>query len=64
MTGHQTSNLVEGRATRAGLARTDETNGGSAPPTPPVRVSEVLVPLPDELSFEEGAAVSCGTDTA
>ena len=23
-----------------------------------------LVPLPDELSFEEGAAVSCGTGTA
>ena len=25
---------------------------------------EMLVPLPDELSFEEGAAVSCGTGTA
>ncbi len=35
MTGHQTSNLVEGHATRAGLARTDETNHRSAPPTPP-----------------------------
>ena len=23
-----------------------------------------MVPLPDELSFEEGAAVSCGTGTA
>src|SRR5260370_36983939 len=23
-----------------------------------------LVPLPDELSFEEGAAISCGTGTA
>jgi threonine dehydrogenase-like Zn-dependent dehydrogenase len=26
--------------------------------------SRTLVPLPDELSFEEGAAVSCGTGTA
>src|SRR5262249_58979311 len=26
--------------------------------------SSRLVPLPDELSFEEGAAISCGTGTA
>src|SRR3990172_9603347 len=26
--------------------------------------ASTLVPLPDELSFEEGAAVSCGTGTA
>ena len=26
--------------------------------------AHMLVPLPDEMSFEEGAAVSCGTGTA
>src|SRR5439155_4124575 len=26
--------------------------------------ASTLVPLPDELSFEEGAAISCGTGTA
>ena len=37
-------------------------HGGHAPyMTVPVTT---LVPLPDELSFEEGAAISCGTGTA
>ena len=37
-------------------------HGGHAPHmTVPART---LVPLPDELSFEEGAAISCGTGTA
>ena len=26
--------------------------------------ASTLVPMPDELSFEEGAAISCGTGTA
>ena len=26
--------------------------------------AHTLVPLPDELSFEDGAAISCGTGTA
>ncbi len=33
-------------------------------PGPVVVTPETLVPLPDELSFEVGAAVSRGTDTA
>src|SRR2546423_9660055 len=37
-------------------------HGGHAPfMTVPART---LVPLPEELSFEEGAAISCGTGTA
>src|SRR4029453_364140 len=39
------------------------TGNGAHPPYMTVPVS-TLVPLPDELSFEEGAAVSCGTGTA
>ena len=37
-------------------------HGGHAPYM--LAPSSTLVPLPDELSFEEGAAVSCGTGTA
>jgi threonine dehydrogenase-like Zn-dependent dehydrogenase len=39
------------------------TGNGAHAPYMTVPVS-TLVPLPDELSFEEGAAVSCGTGTA
>ena len=38
------------------------TNGGHAPMM--LVKPSMLVPLPDELSFEEGAAISCGTATA
>jgi threonine dehydrogenase-like Zn-dependent dehydrogenase len=41
-------------------------NSGHGGHAPLMRVvnANMLVPLPDELSFEEGAAVSCGTGTA
>src|SRR5260370_27779936 len=37
-------------------------NGGNAPFL--LAPATALVPLPDELSFEEGAAIACGTGTA
>jgi threonine dehydrogenase-like Zn-dependent dehydrogenase len=37
-------------------------NGGNAPLL--LAPATALVPLPDELSFEEGAAIACGTGTA
>ena len=37
-------------------------NGGNAPYL--LAPASSLVPLPDELSFEEGAAIACGTGTA
>src|SRR3977135_2342769 len=37
-------------------------NGGSAPYL--LAPATSLVPLPDELSFAEGAAIACGTGTA
>src|SRR5438105_14457834 len=37
-------------------------HGGHAPYM--VAPASTLVPLPDEISFEEGAAISCGTGTA
>jgi threonine dehydrogenase-like Zn-dependent dehydrogenase len=48
---------------RAGIVVYGVTGHGGHAPFMKVPAS-TLVPLPDELSFEEGAAVSCGTGTA
>ena len=48
---------------RAGITVYGMTGHGGHAPYMKVPAS-TLVPLPDELSFEEGAAVSCGTGTA
>lgn len=48
---------------RAGIVVYGVTGHGGHAPLMKVPAS-TLVPLPDELSFEEGAAVSCGTGTA